>query len=99
MIPTIFGIFLESIFAHGMMHNSFRSYQLLTMFQTIIIASLAASAVAFRPAPMARASLAKVSMSAEGLAGQTAPLGFFDPLGLSAGKTVGEVKVRKILRA
>ena len=65
-----------------------------TMFQTIIIASLAASAVAFRPTLMARPSFAKVSMSAEGLAGQTAPLGFFDPLGLSAGKTVGEVKVR-----
>lgn len=64
------------------------------MFKTILIASLAASAVAFRPAPMARASISKVSMSAEGLAGQTAPLGFFDPLGLSAGKTDGEIKVK-----
>ena len=68
------------------------------MFQTIIVASLAASAVAFRPAVMARPALTKVSMSAEGLAGQTSPLGFFDPLGLSAGKTDGEVKVRPALR-
>jgi hypothetical protein len=64
-----------------------------TMFQAVLIASLAASAVAFRPAVMARPSLTKVSMSAEGLAGQTAPLGFFDPLSLSAGKTAGEIKV------
>jgi hypothetical protein len=63
------------------------------MFQAVLIASLAASAVAFRPAVMARPSLTKVSMSAEGLAGQTAPLGFFDPLSLSAGKTDGEIKV------
>ena len=33
------------------------------------------------------------SGSAEGLAGQTAPLGYFDPLGLSTGKTDGEIKV------
>ena len=63
------------------------------MFKTALIASLAASAVAFRPAAFARPSMVKVSMSAEGLAGQTAPLGFFDPLGLSAGKTDGEIKV------
>ena len=33
------------------------------------------------------------SGSAEGLAGQTAPLGYFDPLGLGTGKTDGEIKV------
>jgi hypothetical protein len=63
------------------------------MIQTILVASLAASAVAFRPAVMARPSLTKVSMSAEGLAGQTAPLGYFDPLGMSAGKSDGDVRV------
>jgi hypothetical protein len=63
------------------------------MFQILIVASLAASAVAFRPASFARPTLAKVSMSAEGLAGESAPFGFFDPLSLSAGKTDGEVKV------
>jgi hypothetical protein len=63
------------------------------MFQTLIVASLAASAVAFRPAAFARPTLARVSMSAEGLAGESAPFGFFDPLSLSAGKTDGEVKV------
>jgi light-harvesting complex I chlorophyll a/b binding protein 1 len=31
-------------------------------------------------------------MSAEGLVGSLAPVGFFDPLGLSAGKTAGEIK-------
>lgn len=51
------------------------------MFQTIIIASLALSAVAFRPAPMARVSLNKISMNAEGLNGISGPLGYFDPLG------------------
>jgi hypothetical protein len=61
--------------------------------KTLIIASLVASAVAFRPASMARPSMNKLSMSAEGLAGQTAPFGFFDPLSLSAGKSDGEVKV------
>lgn len=53
----------------------------LKMFKTILIASLACSAVAFRPAPMARASLSKLSMNAEGLAGESGPLGYFDPLG------------------
>ena len=68
------------------------------MFKTILIASLAASAVAFRPSMAPRPSMVKVSMSAEGLAGQTAPLGFFDPLGLSAGKTDGEIKVSRVQR-
>ena len=51
------------------------------MFKTIIIATLALSAAAFRPAPMARVSMNKLSMNAEGLAGESGPLGYFDPLG------------------
>ena len=54
------------------------------MFKAVLIASLASSAVAFRPAPMARASLSKLSMNAEGLAGESGPLGYFDPLGRAA---------------
>ena len=50
------------------------------MFKSAIIASLAATAVAFNPTAT-RFSAAKLSMTAEGLAGQTAPLGYFDPLG------------------
>ena len=38
-------------------------------------------------------SLMKLSMSAEFLPGALAPLGYFDPLGFSKGKTEGEVKV------
>jgi hypothetical protein len=63
------------------------------MFQTLIVASVVVSAVAFSPASFARPTLAKLSMSAEGKVGSTAPLGYFDPLKLSEGKTDGEVKV------
>ena len=77
------------------------------MFRTAIIASLAASSAAFSLAPAVRLTSTRLSMakgekpkgglvgsgSAEGLAGQTAPLGFFDPLGLSTGKTDGDIKV------
>ena len=51
------------------------------MFKSIVLASLAVSAVAFSPVAVSRASLAKISMSAEGLVGSTEPAGFFDPLG------------------
>lgn len=51
------------------------------MFKTALIAALAGSAVAFRAASVPRLAMTKVSMSAEGLAGATAPLGYFDPLG------------------
>ena len=64
------------------------------MLQVIIIASLAASAAAFRPAPMVRRSAVKLSMTAEGLAGESAPFGYFDPLGLSDGKSIGDVRVK-----
>jgi hypothetical protein len=49
--------------------------------QTIVLATFAASAVAFSPASVARVSRSKLSMNAEGLAGETGPLGYFDPLG------------------
>jgi hypothetical protein len=70
------------------------------MFKTFTCLSMAASVVAFSSSRNLRPSTTKLSMglvgsgSAEGLAGQTAPLGYFDPLGLSTGKTDGEIKVQ-----
>lgn len=61
-----------------MLHNISHPYP--KMFKAAIIASLATSAVAFNPTA-SRFSATKLSMTAEGLAGQTAPLGYFDPLG------------------
>ena len=69
------------------------------MFRTLVAATFVATGLAFGPVANVRASTMRVSMglvgsgSAEGLAGQTAPLGYFDPLGLSTGKTDGEIKV------
>lgn len=69
------------------------------MFRTLVAATFVATGLAFGPVRNVRASTMRVSMglvgsgSAEGLAGQTAPLGYFDPLGLSTGKTDGEIKV------
>ena len=65
------------------------------MFRTVLLVSaFMASVVAFRPvSSMSRQSLMKLSMSAEFLPGALAPLGYFDPLGFSKGKTEGEVKV------
>jgi hypothetical protein len=69
------------------------------MLKSAIVTTLIGSAAAFSPALNARQSVTRMSMglvgsgSAEGLAGQTAPLGYFDPLGLSTGKTDGEIKV------
>lgn len=69
------------------------------MFKSAIVAALTVSAAAFSPALNVRPSVTRMSMglvgsgSAEGLAGQTAPLGYFDPLGFSTGKTDGEIKV------
>lgn len=46
------------------------------MFQTLLVASLAVSAVAFRPASSSsRVHVSKLSMSAEFLPGALAPLG------------------------
>ena len=71
------------------------------MFKCALITTLATTAVAFCPSRNVRlSSIKSLSMglvgsgSAEGLAGQTAPLGYFDPLGLSTGKTDGDIKVR-----
>ena len=59
-----------------------------------------ATAAAFRPvSSMSRQSLTKLSMSAEFLPGALAPLGYFDPLGFSKGKTEGEVKVCLLVTA
>lgn len=52
------------------------------MFKAVLVASLTATAVAFRPSSSSRMSMQKISMTAEGLAGSTAPLGYFDPLGI-----------------
>ena len=68
------------------------------MFKSLALATLVGSAVAFSPARISSVRQShKVSMSAEFLPGALAPLGYFDPLSLSAGKTEGEV--RKIREA
>ena len=68
------------------------------MCKTLAVASLISSAVAFAPArSMTVRTSSKVSMSSEFLPGAVAPLGYFDPLSLSAGKTEGEC--RKIREA
>jgi hypothetical protein len=70
------------------------------MFKALTCLSMVASVAAFSSSRNVRPSTTKLSMglvgsgSAEGLAGQTAPLGYFDPLGLSTGKTDGEIKVQ-----
>lgn len=51
------------------------------MFKAALIASLAASVVAFRPTSSSRSSMHKVSMTAKNLPGIAGPLGYFDPLG------------------
>ena len=63
------------------------------MLKIVLIASLVASVMAFWPVLNVRPSLNRLSMTAEGLAGQTAPFGYFDPLGLSSDKSDGDVKV------
>ena len=68
--------------------------ELLEMFKFFLTVCLATSVVAFRPALVARPCLTRLSMNAEGLAGQSAPFGYFDPLGLSNDKSEGDVKVR-----
>ena len=50
-----------------------------------------ASAVAFAPRASIRAG-SSLKMSAEGMVGALPPVGFFDPLGLSNGKTDEEMK-------
>ena len=65
------------------------------MFKVIVLSAAIASTAAFQPARMARPSFLKIAMSAESLSGQSAPLGYFDPLGLSADKSDGDVRVKK----
>jgi hypothetical protein len=62
------------------------------MFKSIVVLSIIASAAAFRLPSAAVRSTARVQMSAENLYGALPPVGFFDPLGLSAGKTDAEIK-------
>ena len=71
------------------------------MFRIVLLVSaFMATAAAFRPvSSMSRQSLTKLSMSAEFLPGALAPLGYFDPLGFSKGKTEGEVKVCLLVTA
>jgi hypothetical protein len=61
------------------------------MFKLCVILSVLASVAAFAPARSAMRSSA-MKMSAEGMVGQLAPVGFFDPLGLSTDKTPSELK-------
>ena len=61
------------------------------MISTVVIASIIASAVAFAPASRVHRSGA-LSMSAESLPGAIPPFGYFDPLGLSKGKSDFELK-------
>ena len=100
---TYASFFLQQIVESSSLEYTFHAIEhistnLCKMFKSLVIASLVSSAVAFSPARSTaiRAS-SKLSMSAEFLPGALAPLGYFDPLSLSAGKTTGEV--RKIREA
>jgi hypothetical protein len=53
----------------------------MMFIKSLLIATIATSAVAFGPASLARPTMSRLSMNAEGLAGETGPLGYFDPLG------------------
>jgi len=62
------------------------------MFKFAVILSTLASVAAFAPAGISATHSSAMKMSAEGMVGQIAPVGFFDPLGLSEGKTPEELK-------
>jgi hypothetical protein len=63
------------------------------MFRTIVTLSALASAAAFSPMPLKSGLKSKsIKMAAEDMVGSLAPVGFFDPLQLSAGKSDGELK-------
>lgn len=62
------------------------------MFKFVIVSALLSAVAAFAPTARMTRNLNKVSMSAEDLPGALPPVGFFDPLGLSKGKTDGEIK-------
>jgi light-harvesting complex I chlorophyll a/b binding protein 1 len=61
------------------------------MFKSFIALLIIASTASFRLSTTSRAT-AKVRMSAENFYGSLPPVGFFDPLGLSTGKSDAEVK-------
>lgn len=60
------------------------------MFKLAIVLSVLASAAAF--APVARVARSSLKMSAQDMVGALAPVGFFDPLSLSEGKTDADLK-------
>eukprot|EP01038_Epipyxis_sp_PR26KG_P012155 gene12155-16275_t len=65
------------------------------MLSTTILVSLLASGMAFNMNAgklLSTSGKTHLTMSAEGLVGSLPPVGFFDPLSLSAGKTDGEIK-------
>mmetsp|Transcript_14219 Transcript_14219/g.31185 ORF Transcript_14219/g.31185 Transcript_14219/m.31185 type:complete len:212 (+) Transcript_14219:140-775(+) len=66
----------------------------MMFIQTILALSAIAQVAAFSGLPLSRApsSVSGLKMSAEDMVGSLAPVGFFDPLGLSAGKPAGELK-------
>mmetsp|Transcript_1793 Transcript_1793/g.4187 ORF Transcript_1793/g.4187 Transcript_1793/m.4187 type:complete len:211 (-) Transcript_1793:37-669(-) len=65
----------------------------MMFIQTILALSAIAQVAAFSGLPLSRApSSSGLKMSAEDMVGSLAPVGFFDPLGLSAGKPAGELK-------
>jgi len=63
----------------------------MMFIQTILALSAIASVAAFSGMPASRKTFG-LKMSAEDMVGSLSPMGFFDPLGLSAGKTGGELK-------
>jgi hypothetical protein len=65
------------------------------MFRLALIVGLAAVASAFRSSMVRNTNVPTIrsmKMSAEDLVGSLPPVGYFDPLGLSNGKTAGEIK-------
>jgi hypothetical protein len=69
---------------------------LIKMFRSVTIACIVATVMGFGPhASVARSSMTRtrLSMSAEFLPGAVAPLGYWDPLGLSKDKGEGDVKI------
>jgi hypothetical protein len=68
---------LNSIILHNLKTNK----QTIMFIKSLLIATIATVAVAFGPASLARPTVSRLSMNAEGLAGETGPLGYFDPLG------------------
>jgi len=63
------------------------------MFRFFVVSAIMASVMAFAPSAM-RSSRSALRMSAAGelASGATAPFGFFDPLGLSKGKSEADIR-------